>query len=180
MLSGVLGIPWGADADAVRARFPGLAPCAVDPAAIAYRFSSIAGRLSQEGAFCLTALMAEPGGTDDELIFRLPKGRLAAVRGRFGYTFATLGQDVDRLSELAMDAFARAEFQQMIFELTTRYGPPAWLAEAPLRRGQLHAHGTAAFTAPDGTVLHLLFGHDGGGLAGEMRYLPPAASTDGF
>lgn len=176
----MFGLSWGSDQAAARARFDGIAPIEQTPHALVYRLGSVAERLWQEDAFCPTAICSAPEREGDEVVLNFLDGRLAAGFVRFGYGFEMIGQSSETLSDMAMAAFARTELQQLVLEISGRYGPPVLFTEAPMRTGKWQPVGAAMFDTGGGGLVHLLFGHDHGALAGELRYQGPIGGKDGF
>lgn len=176
-----LGLDWGTSRSSVRNRFAGIAPAADAEHALCYPTSSVAERIWAQGGFCPAALLAGTERTGDEVVFDFNNDQLQAIVLRFGYTFDTIGQDPDTLSEQAMSTHASAQFHKLVLEFSTRYGAPSYLSERPGRAGVLHAHGTALFGRAENTIAQLVFGHDGGSsLLGEIRYRPYAPERVGF
>lgn len=171
----MFGLNWSAPQAAVLRRFEGTRPGLVEDRAVVFPLASIAERLVAEEAFCPTALKSSPERMHDEVGFTFGPQGLATIHVRFGYPFEAIGLKPENLSEQAMVSFARAEFTVLLHEFATRYGAPGTVTEMPARTGHLHCVGMAVFMAED-VVIRLRFGHDGGALAGELTYLPPAPS----
>ena len=176
----MFGLPWGADKTTVKARFEGAPPGEETPHALVYPLGAVADRLWKEGGFCPTAVCSGPGRTGDQVIFNFREDQLLATFVSFGYSFEMLGLKPETLGEQAMMSFARTELHQMIFEMSARYGAPEMFSETPMRSGSLAVAGTALFKGENGTMVHLVFGHDGGDLAGELKYQAPAETERGF
>ena len=176
----MFGLPWGSDQAAVKVRLEGIAPVEEHPHVLIYPMEEIADRLWKENAFCPTALCSGPGRDGDQVVLNFLDGMLVAGSIRFGYGFEMIGQSTETLSEQAMAAFARCELQQMIFEMSSRYGPPVLFTESHMRSGRWFPVGAAMFDAGKIGMVHVLFGHDGGMLIGELRYQSPITDTNGL
>lgn len=175
------GLTWGAGRAAVRSRFSTLRPIADAEHALVYYLSSITDLIWAQGAFCPNVLTRDPDRPEDEVVFDFKNDRLGSVFVRFGYGFQHIGQDPDTLSEQAMSSFARAEFHDLVGELSARYGPPRSLSETQNRSKSLHVQGVALFATEDAGVVQLHFGHDGGGsLVGELKYRAQCEDRRGF
>lgn len=175
------GLLWGARQADVRSRFSSIKPTMSAQHALVYRLASVAEMIWAQGAFCPSVLTCDPERIGDELVFDFADDQLTAVVAQFGYGFQRIGQDPDTLSEHAMSSFARAEMHKLISVLATRYGLPVVLSENPNRSAVLHVQGTALFIGEAGSVIQLVFGHDGGTcLAGELRYRAPCPDRQGF
>lgn len=126
-------------------------------------------------------LLAGPERIGDEVMFDFANDCLQAVLVRFGYAFDAIGQDPDTLSEQAMSAHASAELHKLLIDFTTKYGAPTYFSEKQNRAGTIHAQGTALFGPIDGSMVQLIFGHDGGSsLLGEIRYRACTPKAAGF
>lgn len=176
----MLGLSWGAGQAQVMLRFDGLVPLEQDQRVLSYRMSAVAGRLFDEGAFCPTALAVERDEDSDRMTFNFIDGGLATIFASFGYSFEMIGLRSETLGEQAMAAFARAEMQQLVLEMSGKYGAPAHMTSANMRSGKMHPVGAVMFDAGQDGLIHILFGHDGGGLAGELRYQPPFSDRNGI
>ena len=176
----MFGLSWSSDQAAAKQRFPNAAPLEDHPHVLVYPLDSIADALWKENAFCPTAICSGPGREGDQLVLNYVDGGLVAGFLRFGYGFEIIGQSSDTLSDMAMAAFARAELQQLIFEMSSRYGPPVVFTESAMRSGNWHPVGAAMFDAGADGMVHLLFGHDHSGLMGELRYQMPVTDPSGI
>ena len=174
----MFGCAWGDDRAKVMARFSGVA-AVEEPDRVIYPWSAISAQLVAQDGFVPTGLQGSDDRTQDELVFIFAGDGLAAINLNFGYGFERLGQDPDRLSDQAMAILARAEFAGLLHEMGARYGAPQILQEHPMRQGPLQAVGAAHYMRSDNTAIRLMFGHDGGALVGQMRYLAPASANIG-
>ncbi len=176
----MFGLSWGADQASVKARFEGIAPSEEREHVLIYPLGAVAEKLWNEGAFCPTAICSGPGRANDTVVLNFQNGQLAAGFVSFGYAYEMIGLKSENLSEQAMTAFARTELQQLIHELSARYGAPQLFTESNMRSGTMNPVGAALFHSPQSGSVHLMFGHDGAGFTGELRYQSPAGSEDGF
>ena len=176
----MFGLPWGSDQASVKTRFDGVAPVEEHAHVLVYPLGAIADRLWSENAFCPTAIGSGAGRDGDQVVLNFLDDGLVAGFVRFGYSFEMIEQNSDTLSDQAMAAFARAELQQLVFEMSSRYGPPVLFTESPMRAGRWHPVGAAMFDAAEAGLVHVLFGHDHAGLTGELRYQAPIQSSDGI
>lgn len=178
--SAPFGLAWGARRSDVRGRFPGLRTAAEAEHALVYPLASVAELIWAQGGFCPAAFLSAPERLGDEIVLNFANEGLQSVFLRFGYSFESIGQDTDTLSDQAMSAHAKSELQQMILELAVRYGAPSLFTDTPMRDGTLHVHGCALFALDDGGAIQIKFGHDGAALAGTVRYQAPAVAKAGF
>ena len=179
--SAPFGLEWNLPRKDVRERFSGLNVAADVEHALSYSLVELAERIWAQGGFCPAPLMSEPERNGDDVTFEFADDRLNAVYLRFGYSFGRIGQDPDTLSEQAMSAQARAEFHKLVFDLSVKYGAPAFLQETQGRAGVIHVQGTALFDSARNGLMQLMFGHDGGSaLMGEMRYHARRSELSGF
>lgn len=176
----MLGLSWGAGPDQVAARFAGLEPLEREAHVLSYRMGAVAGLLFDEGSFCPTALAVERDEETDRMVFSFIDGGLAGIFASFGYSFELIGLRSDTLGEQAMAAFARAELQQLVLEMSGKYGAPVQVTTVNMRSGKLHPVGSVMFDAGADGLIQILFGHDGGALAGEIRYQPPFSDRNGI
>lgn len=176
----MLGLSWGAGPDQVAERFAGLTPLERETHVISYRMGAVAGLLFDEGSFCPTAMAVERDDENDRIVFNFIDGGLAAIFASFGYSFEMIGLRSETLGEQAMAAFARAELQQLVLEMSGKYGAPVQITTATMRSGKLHPVGAVLFDAGTDGLIQVLFGHDGGALAGEIRYQPPFSDRNGI
>lgn len=176
----MFGLSWGADRAAVKARLDGIAPAEDQAHVLIYPLGAVADRLWTEGAFCPTAVCSGPGRANDQVVLNFQNDQLAAGYVSFGYAFEMIGLKSEALSEQAMTAYARTELQQLVHEFSARYGPPALFTESTMRASGMTPVGAALFHTGDNGSLHVLFGFDGSGFAGELRYQSPAQGSDGF
>ena len=177
---GLFGLGWGSNQEAAKARFPELSPIEEHAHVLVYALDGIAEALWRDNAFCPSAIGGAAAREDATVVLNYIESGLVAAFIRFGYGFETIGQSTDTLSDMAMAAIARAELQQLVFEISSRYGPPALFTESPMRSGKWHPVGAAIFDAKEHGMVHLSFGHDGSGLIGELRYQAPIADTSGL
>ena len=177
---GLFGLGWGSDQAAAKARFAELTPLEAHPHVLVYALDGIAETLWRENAFCPTAIGGAPAREEATLFLNYLDAGLVAAFVRFGYSFEVIGQSPDTLSDMAMAAIARAELQQLVFEMSSRHGAPVLFTESPMRSGKWHPVGAAMFDAGESGLIHLSFGHDGGGLIGELRYQARIGDRSGF
>ncbi|MEM7059367.1 MAG: hypothetical protein AAF557_17420 [Pseudomonadota bacterium] len=176
----MFGLDWGADPQRAMMRFEGIAPVVRTADDLEWLLFDIAARLMLEKAFLPTAMVSAADRDMDRVTLSFVAGALVTVRISFGYGFYTIGQDPDTLSDLAMAAFARAEWADLLTEMACHHGAPAHSMEAPARAGAWHLVGSALFVRSDGAPLGLRFGHDATGLVGDLKCIAPSASETGI
>jgi hypothetical protein len=176
----VFGLEWGVDQTAVKTRFRGIVPAEEHQDALVYLLGAVVDRFCAEGSFCPTAVCSGVERTGDHVLLTFQNDQLAAALVSFGYAYETIGLKSEALSEQAMTAYARTELQRLIQEFSARYGPPALFTESNMRTGGMTPVGAALFEADGNGSLHVLFGFDGSGFTGELRYQSPARGGDGF
>ncbi|MEM7422283.1 MAG: hypothetical protein AAF334_01095 [Pseudomonadota bacterium] len=162
------------------ARFAGISADRTTPGSVRYALASVVERLWSEDAFCPAALARDPARNDDAVVLRFADQALSAVDVSFGYDFGRIGLNADTLSEQAMSACARAEWQSLLLDLAMRYGAPATHSEQPGRRGLYHVVCSALWSCDDGGAVQAVFGHAGGALVGSLHYRPRIGAGHGF
>lgn len=175
----MLGLKWGAAPEEVRLRL-GLAPLEVGPDLMIFDLKELVDRLVARGAFCPSRFVDLAETCEGRLHLAFTAAGLEAGELRFRYAFEAIGKSADGLSDLAMAAYARAELAQQIFEFTARYGPPVHSNEQPMRWENTHPVGAAVFQTLECETVQIMLGHDGGGVTGTIRYLPPVTANAGF
>lgn len=175
----LLGLEWGMPEDAAAARL-GLVPLERGGEQMVFELGAVASRVRSAGSFCPSLFLRLGDACEGRLHLGFPDGTLSGADLRFRFPFEAVGKSSDGLSDLAMAAFARVELQDMLFEFIARYGPPAHSCEAPMRWELAYPVGMTVFhLGPEGSV-QVRMGHDGGGVVGALRYLPPIPPGDGF
>lgn len=175
----MLGLTWGMCADEVTLRL-GLPPLHGSAEEAVFSLDTLVGGLVARAAFC-PSLFVDLGDACDGRLHLAFAGRgLIAGELRFRHSFEAIGKSADGLSDMAMAAYVRAELQQLIFEFTARYGPPVHISEHPMRWDNVQPVGTALFRNAQGDTMQVMLGHDGSGVTGWLRYLPPATGEAGF
>ncbi len=175
----MLGLTWGCSPEEARLKL-GLPPLDADEAGLSFSLDTVVARLVEAGAFCPGRLVELQDCCEGQLHLAFERGGLAAAEARFRYSFEVIGKSADGLSDLSMAAFARTELQTMIFEFTACYGPPVHVSEEPMRWENTHPVGTAQFRTEEHETVQVLVGHDGDGVMGTLRYLPPMRPGAGF
>ncbi len=179
--SAPFGLSWGLSRKSVREHLSGLTPGADAEHALTFPLNTIAERVWSQGGFCPGVFLSSPERNGDEVTFEFAGDRLHAVFLRFGYGFGQIGQDPDTLSEQAMTTYARTEFHKLLYELSVKYGAPAYLSEHPGRSGPIHVQGIAMFGSDKHGQMQLVFGHDGGSsLMGEIWHHARKPDAAGF
>lgn len=141
---------------------------------------ALVGRLTELGAFCPSLFIRLGEACEGRLHLGFVNGGLAGGDLRFRFAFEAIGKPADGLSDQAMAAYARTEMQAVIFEFIARYGPPVHTTESFMRWENAYPVGITVFQTNRGDSVHLLMGHDGGGVIGALRYLPPISPDNGF
>lgn len=178
----MFGLQWAHSRATVRARFDGMDPSADTENALIWPTDVLSDRLFTEDAFLPTAMSTGPGPSGKkghEAVFNFIDDKLVAICIGFGFPFEMIGQNPDTLGDQAMAAFARAEMALLLHEMAARYGLPGLITEGHMRQGRTHLVMAAHYVLDDGTPISVSFGHDGGALVGELRYLSPAEQTRG-
>lgn len=176
----MFGLDWGADQARALARFEGLSPVLRSETELEWLLFDLATRLRRENAFCPSALRSAEDRDQDRVTLSFQDGGVVSVHLSFGYGFDAIGQDPDRLSELAMAAYARAEWASLVTDMACRYGAPRHAVDGLSRSGTWQLVGSAMYIRPDGAPLSLSFGHDAIGLVGRLRCLAPSSSDSGI
>lgn len=176
----MFALDWGSDHQSALARFNGISPVVRTEVEVEWLLFDIAARLVLEKAFLPSAMISAPDRDMDRVTLSFQDGGLVSARLTFGYGFDTIGQDPDTLSDLAMSAFARAEWAALLTEMACRHGAPSHFQEASARLGAWHLVGSALFMRPDRTPLTLRFGHHVSGLVGDLIALSPSMSETGI
>ena len=158
----------------------GAVPIDRGPDGLAYELDTLIARLASQGSFCPSLFLEHRDDIEGQLHLAFRDQALVGVEIRFRYGFEAIGKSPDGLSDLSMAAYARFELQQLLFELTARYGPPVHKGENAMRWGHAHPVGTVLFRTAEQDTLMVMLGHDGSGLVGQLRYLPEVGKTDGF
>lgn len=175
----MFGLNWGADQAAVLMRFSGLVPVVQTDGQIEWLLFDVAQSLLEERAFLPTQMQSAPERDVDRVSLGFEGGGLVSARLNFGYGFDTIGQDSDTLSDMAMAAFARAQFADLLAQMACGYGAPAHNLEAHARLGNWHIIGSALYIRPDGSPMSLRFGHDVMNLVGDLTVMAPSQSKTG-
>lgn len=175
----MFGLEWGMPPEAALAR---LALLPVDRAdgQLVVALDELVARVSERRAFCPSMFLRLGDACEGRLHLGFVDGGLAGGDLRFRFPFEAIGKSADGLSDQAMAAFARTEMQGLLHEFIARYGPPVHSTESFMRWEHAHPVAIVVFQATDGETLQVLMGHDGGGVIGALRYLPPIAPDDGF
>lgn len=176
----MFGLPWGTDQQSALARFEGIAPVFQDEDALEWLLFDIAARLTSENAFLPSPMTSAADRDMDRITLSFQKGALVSARLTFGYGFDSLGQDPDTLSDMAMAAFARAEWASLLTEMACRHGAPVHALDAQARRATWQLVGSALYLRADGAPMTVRFGHDATGLVGDLTCLAPSRSETGL
>ena len=175
----MFGLDWGMPPEAALARLA-LMPLDHDNDQVVVALDALIGRLSELGAFCPSLFLRLGGDCEGRLHLGFVDGRLAGGDLRFRYPFEAIGKSADGLSDQAMAAYARTEMQSVIFEFIARYGPPVHASESFMRWDHAYPVGIVVFRNAEQDSIQLVMGHDGAGVIGALRYLPPIAPDGGF
>ncbi|MFK7944297.1 MAG: hypothetical protein AB8B85_15475 [Paracoccaceae bacterium] len=175
----MFGLEWGMPPQAVLARLA-LQPLDQDHEQVVVGLDSLVARLIDRQAFCPSLFIRLGDACNGKLHLSFVEDGLAGADLRFRFEFEALGKPTDGLSDQAMAAFARVEMQSVIYEFITRYGPPVHTTESYMRWENAHPVGITVFRTVDADSIQLLMGHDGSGVIGAVRYLPPMSGGGGF
>ena len=175
----MLGLDWGMPADAALARL-GLAPLERTGEVVSLGLGDVTARLAAQQLFCPSLFLRLGDACEGRLHLIFAEGELAGCDLRFRFPFEAIGKPSDGLSDQAMAAFARVELENLLFDLIARYGAPVHSCTGFMRWDHAYPVGMVVFRLPTGTCLQVMMGHDGGGVVGTFRYLPPVASDAGL
>lgn len=175
----MFGLDWGMPPEAALARLA-LMPLDQDEGQVAVALDSLVDRLRERGAFCPGLFLRLGVACEGRLHLGFVDGGLAGGDLRFRFPFDALGKPSDTLSDQAMAAYARTEMQGLIHDFIARYGPPVHVSESFMRWENAYPVGVTVFRTSTGDSVQVLMGHDGDGVIGALRYLPPIAHDDGF
>lgn len=175
----MLGLAWGSEPGACVAAL-GVHPLDTSPAQQIFALDSIVVALQSRGDFCPSLFIELDERCEGRLHLAYQRGGLVAGDLLFRHSFDAIGKPADGLSDMAMAAYARHELQTLLFEFTARYGPPVHTSEEAMRWENAHPVGAALFRSSGDDTIQVVLGHDGTGVAGSIRYLPPVPGDAGF